>query len=112
MKIFVTSAAILMLLFATIYLCQCQGCKRQKSVDQGSTPCLVSKKSGVPYRQLLPQAVVKAEEQTWLVRQLMESACPPQAVPTAAREALQSVPKRDGDDLPSSNVRAGDNAQP
>ena len=105
MKIFVTSAAILMLLFAAIYLCRCQGCKQQKAVNQGGTPCLVSEKSGVPSRQLLPQSVVKAEEQAQQVRQSMEAACPSQAVPTAAKKMLQAVPKQETDTaLPSSDI--------
>ena len=105
MKIFVTSAAILMLLFAAIYLCRCQGCKQQKAVNQGGTPCLVSEKSGVPSRQLLPQSVVKAEEQAQQVRQSMEAACPPRAVSAAVKEMLQSAPKQvTGTALPTSDV--------
>ena len=65
MKIFVTSAAILMLLFATIYLCRCQGCKRQILDDQVDEQShLSSEKSGVPSKRLLPQSVVKSEERT------------------------------------------------
>ncbi len=105
MKIFVTSAAILMLLFAAIYLCRCQGCKQQKAVNQGGTPCLVSEKSGVPSRQLLPQSVVKAEEQAQQVRQSMEAACPPRAVSAAVKEMLQSAPKQvTGTALPTSDA--------
>ena len=105
MKIFVTSAAILMLLFAAIYLCRCQGCKQQKAVNQGGTPCLVSEKSGVPSRQLLPQSVVKAEELAQQVRQSMEAACPPRAVSAAVKEMLQSAPKQvTGTALPTSDV--------
>lgn len=65
MKIFVTSVAILMLLFANIYLCRCQGCKRRILDDQvDEQPHLSSEKSGVPSKRLLPQSVVKAENRT------------------------------------------------
>lgn len=105
MKIFVTSVAILMLLFAAIYLCRCQGCKRQKAANQGGTPCLVSEKSGIPSRPLLPQTEAKSEGQLQLVRQSVEPAYSQQAIPTVAKEMLQSVPKQETDAaLPSPDI--------
>ena len=55
-------------------------------------------------KRLAPQVVAKVKGQTQVVRQPIGATCPPQAVPIDVREALQSVPKRDGDDLPSSDA--------
>ena len=55
-------------------------------------------------KRLAPQVMTKAEEQTRLVRRPDEAASQPQAVPIDVREVFQSVPKRDGDDLPSSDA--------
>ncbi len=56
-------------------------------------------------KRLAPQVMTKAEEQPQQVRQSMEAACPPQAVPTTAKEMLQSAPKQEtGTALPSSDA--------
>lgn len=102
MKILVTSVAILMLLFAAIYFCRCQDCRRQKSGSQDAMPCLAPEKSRIPSKRLLPQTASKVEEQMRLVRQSTEAARPPQTVPTAAKEMLRSVPKPETDSASSS----------
>ena len=104
MKILVTSVAILMLLFAAIYFCRCQDCRRQKSGSQDAMPCLAPEKSGVPSKRLMPQITSNAEEQPQSVRQSVEAARPPQVVPTVAKEMLRSSPKRETDSAaPSSS---------
>ena len=56
-------------------------------------------------KRLAPQVVVKVKEQTRLVRQPIGVTCPPQAVPTAAKEMLQSAPKQEtGTALPLSDA--------
>ena len=106
MKILVTSGAILMLLFAGICFCRWQGCKRQdaNSHPLGGRSCLDSEKSGIPSKRLMPQIAASAEEQSQLVRQSMDTARLPQAVPMEAKEMLRSPPRQEASSAASSSA--------